>query len=281
MRDTHGPRALYLSVVFSLCLLAALLPAQDRVHLVKDGETLYSIARLYKVAVADILKANGLKDADSIRAGAKLRIPAAVEETFQHRVAEGETLYGIARSYGLDLEAIKKANPGAAKGPIFVGQQLSIPGRKPVPSSNAGKPQVSPAPSPPRPTSQPRPSPAVPDMGRLDWPVKGKIERLKGKLSGVSILAERGDIVRAVSLGTVVQAYAYRGYGQVVFVESPKGLMYFYGGHESLTVKVGDRVRPGSQLGVLGLDANQNRPIMYFGIYRGEQALDPRKQARE
>jgi LysM repeat protein len=44
-------------------------------HVVKAGETLSEIAAAYKTTTDAIVKANGLKDANSIRAGQKLFIP--------------------------------------------------------------------------------------------------------------------------------------------------------------------------------------------------------------
>lgn len=44
-------------------------------HIVKDGETLGSISRLYGASVQAIVAANDLKNADSIKAGQKLVIP--------------------------------------------------------------------------------------------------------------------------------------------------------------------------------------------------------------
>lgn len=47
-----------------------------REHVVKSGETVWAISKKYGVSVADVLKANNLKDASKVRIGAKLRIPA-------------------------------------------------------------------------------------------------------------------------------------------------------------------------------------------------------------
>ena len=44
-------------------------------HVVKSGETLSEIARAYKANVAAILKANDIRDANTIRVGQKLFIP--------------------------------------------------------------------------------------------------------------------------------------------------------------------------------------------------------------
>lgn len=47
------------------------------VHIVRSGDTLYRIATRYKVDVADIAKANGLKNANRLRLGQQLVIPGA------------------------------------------------------------------------------------------------------------------------------------------------------------------------------------------------------------
>jgi LysM repeat protein len=44
-------------------------------HVVQSGQTLSAIAKAYKVTPGAIIKANGLKDANSIRVGQKLFIP--------------------------------------------------------------------------------------------------------------------------------------------------------------------------------------------------------------
>lgn len=56
-----------------MCLAAARAAAR---HTVKKGETLSLIARHYRVPMRRIMAANGLKDANKIRSGMTLIIPA-------------------------------------------------------------------------------------------------------------------------------------------------------------------------------------------------------------
>jgi LysM repeat protein len=117
-------------------------------HTVVTGETLYSIATKYSVSVDALKKANpGLTS--SISLGQVLNMPvkgAATttqksttttttnKETIEHKVASGETLYSIARKYGVSVEDIKKSNPGL--GALKVGQVVKVAGAETVASTS-------------------------------------------------------------------------------------------------------------------------------------------------
>jgi len=112
-------------------------------HFVEKGETLYSIAAKYKVSTGEILNANpGITSKLDI--GQKLNIPnqpnpevvKAQEERKQeekdyifHTVAKGETLYSIAQTNGVNIEAITSINPGLTQY-LAVGMEIKIPKSK-------------------------------------------------------------------------------------------------------------------------------------------------------
>jgi LysM repeat protein len=108
-------------------------------HVVQRGETLYSIARRYGTSVSAIVSANGLRNANYIWAGQRLRIPAGggggssrgggslPSGGTVHVVQRGETLAGIAYRYGTTVAAIASANGLRNPNFIWVGQRLSIP----------------------------------------------------------------------------------------------------------------------------------------------------------
>jgi LysM repeat protein len=119
-------------------------------HVVKPGETLYSIARYYGVDPMAIANANGIVNPNMIYAGQPLTIPGGSDmpvygyepvQTWDtpvqgygakggctHVVAPGETLYGIASAYGVSVGAIMQANGLGNPDVIFAGQTLAIPG---------------------------------------------------------------------------------------------------------------------------------------------------------
>jgi cell wall-associated NlpC family hydrolase len=71
---------LCLFAVVSTLLWAAVADAQ-RVVVVRENDTVWSLAKRYGVLPQDIVKANGLKNPDSLTPGSRLKIPAAVKPT--------------------------------------------------------------------------------------------------------------------------------------------------------------------------------------------------------
>ena len=100
-------------------------------HLVKAGETLYSIAKKYGLSVRSIQRANPKIERRNLRVGSTIKIPKRIgEETINknpiHEVRPKETLYGLAKKYGVSVESIKKANGGLSEG-LKIGSKIVIP----------------------------------------------------------------------------------------------------------------------------------------------------------
>lgn len=99
------------------------------VHTIRQGETVYSIARTYQVSPDEILKLNP-SAAAGIRTGDILRIPqkqgGAQAERF-HTIAAGETLYRLTKTYQVSAEDICKANPGLTAENFKTGMVVRIP----------------------------------------------------------------------------------------------------------------------------------------------------------
>lgn len=132
------------------------------VHRVAAKETMFSIARHYNVSVDDIKTWNNLKDG-SLSVGQEILIrqqvatspsvvaPAAVPAAAKtHTVAAKETLYSIARMYGMSVAQLKEWN-SITTDELKLGQILSVaaptPGSQPVVPVIAATPAITPTPS--------------------------------------------------------------------------------------------------------------------------------------
>jgi septal ring factor EnvC (AmiA/AmiB activator) len=94
------------------------------------------------------------------------------------------------------------------------------------------------------------------------------------------VTGERGEPVRSLTQGTVISAGPYRGFGRVAIVQAAGGYLYVYGGCESLSVKEGDRISPGTEIGKLGIDAVSEKPQLFFLVFLKDEPVDPAKAPR-
>ncbi len=102
-------------------------------YTVKAGDTLYSIAKKYKLTVAALAKANNITNYNLIRVGQVLTIPGTSAPTpppattVKYTVKAGDTLYSIASKHKTTVSAIASANNITNVNLISVGQVLNIP----------------------------------------------------------------------------------------------------------------------------------------------------------
>lgn len=101
-----------------------------RAHTVTQGETWLGIARRYGITAAALATANPQVDPERIRTGQVLQIPGAVPAPAAarrtHVVGQGDTLWSIARRYGVAAEQIRTVNRLPDER-VRIGQTLIIP----------------------------------------------------------------------------------------------------------------------------------------------------------
>lgn len=118
--------------------------------------------------------------------------------------------------------------------------------------------------------------------GQAIWPVRGPLlhrfgDSISGELrwKGMVIGAPEGTQVKAVADGRVLLADWLQGYGLVVVVEHGKGDMSLYGYNQSALVNVGDQVKAGQPVALVGNSGGQERPGLYFEIRRQGRTVNP------
>jgi septal ring factor EnvC (AmiA/AmiB activator) len=124
------------------------------------------------------------------------------------------------------------------------------------------------------------------DIGRLDWPVEGRILYRFGRdtlpsggvirWNGIGIGAPEGAPVKAVEGGRVALVQRLSTYGLTVVVEHGNGYYSLYMQLQSASVEVGQTVAKGAAVGTVGGGNTDYGPHLHFEI-RGENqiALDP------
>ena len=108
---------------------------QTTTYTVQYGDTLSSIARRYSTTVQELIAMNNLADANQVRWGQTLKVPAAKQPAQSgqpaasrtYAVKAGETLYSIATRYGVTVAAVMQANNISNPNQIYAGQVLQIP----------------------------------------------------------------------------------------------------------------------------------------------------------
>ena len=101
------------------------------VYTVREGDTLWNIAKNFGTTVNDIARYNGLVDTDVLYPGQKLRIfvPDTNTNTSVPKwyvVRPGDTLSRIAEKYGTTLQRLMWLNDIAVPDLIYPGQRLRI-----------------------------------------------------------------------------------------------------------------------------------------------------------
>lgn len=106
-------------------------------HTIVSGETLWSLARKYDVSEAELKRLNPMLET-SFPAGAAIRVPVKEENIggaepvnedafLKHEVRPGETLFGLAARYNMDIPEIRKFNPQLENRNLVRGEIILIP----------------------------------------------------------------------------------------------------------------------------------------------------------
>lgn len=118
------------------------------IHKVEKGRSLYAIARIYNMDVNSILAEND-EAIDGLKHGQELKIPfeslmpkqsTAIDTNkyMYHKIAKGETIYGITKKYAIDEKKLASYNPTVSNG-LKEGEYLIIGEKK---KNNSTKPVV-------------------------------------------------------------------------------------------------------------------------------------------
>ncbi len=125
------------------------------------------------------------------------------------------------------------------------------------------------------------------------WPVEGgwissgfgvRADPFNGHQSvheGVDIASRMGSPVLAVGDGLVTHSGEKSGYGLLVEVTHESGLITRYAHTSAALVKVGDRVRKGQEIALVGSSGSSTGPHLHFEVVRNGSAVNPMRYLQQ
>lgn len=189
-----------------------------------------------------------------------------------HVVGENETLWRIAKAYGIDMQEIVRAND-LKDTTVQVGQKLLMPGATERVEVEKYRP--------------PKTGEKFKLKESFGYPCVGRIVAgfgsAKGehKLEGVEFSVGRAAKVVASRTGEVVLvAGKFPGYGGVVILQHGPSYRTFYGYLAETPLRVGDAVAKGEIIGTTGEEPRSGKSRLHFRVYEGETAVNPLEHLR-
>lgn len=213
--------------------------SHSSIHIVKPGETLYSIAWQYGLDYSEIARWNHIRVPYNIFPTQKLQVKPP-SKTVSNR-AEKNKPAGYNKK---KKKAEKKKKAKKKKSSRVIGHAI-----------NNVK------------------------IVSWSWPVKGKILRgfsaaSSGK-KGIAIKGKRGQKIRAAASGKVV--YSGGGllrYGKLIIIKHNKSFLSAYAHNDKLLVKEGEWVKANQPIATMG-SSGTNRTMLHFEIRKNGKPVNP------
>lgn len=232
-----------------LCVLLLLLGAcattydkTGRVHHVRRGDTLWTIADFYHVDPQKLAELNGVEDPAQVQVGSTMHIPPQHEREFKLvGDAEPQAKPRFAR------QSRRQQQNAARAGAVVAGQQ------------NAK---------------------IETNHSLFQWPVPGSVISEFGMRSGrrhdgVDITGKIGDPIHAAGSGQAVFVGTMRGYGNLILLRHDDDYFTAYAHNSKNLIKKDQNVKAGQLIAKLGQTGRATGPHLHFEVRKGQYARNP------
>lgn len=253
-------------------------------HIVQRGETLSSIADKYNMKKIALIRLNRLKPPYRIfinqrliiipkEAGLPKNPPRAVvvdsgdvtvRETAPAAAENHDDTHGAyTPTMGSGVVGSPTESPYATQTPLESGEG-EVEGHTVSSTTTHEPPQHPPA------------------SGSMTWPVRGQVIKGFGpdatghRNDGINITAPQGTPVQSVNAGTVAHVGNHTsGFGNLVLIKHNDGKISVYGHLDKASVKAGDAVSSGQNIGTVGTSGGVAQPQLHFELRQGKKPLNP------
>ena len=225
-----------------------------------------------------------------------------------YEVKPGDSLAKIARSNGVSVDALKKAN-GMQTASIRIGQKLVIPAGGGAVETSTDKTQTASIPvnkekkiktAEKKPEAYKAPvktvsvteaaeksditdeAPESTGIGKYRWPVRGAViagygANVEGNRNdGIDISVPEGTPIKAAENGVVIYAgSSLKELGNAVLVRHDDGTVTVYGHAGDLNVQRGQKIQRGQTVATSGMSGNATRPKVHFEVRKNATPVNP------
>jgi len=184
-----------------------------------------------------------------------------------HTVERGQTLWRISKTYGVEMQLIAEYNDIYDPDLIYEGQELFIPSVDEtrdvaVPGDDTEIGEI------------------ILNKGLFLWPTEGLVYSLFGMRwgrmhRGIDISGKTGTPVLAARDGSVTFAGVKGGYGNIVILSHQEDYETRYAHLSSIKASVGDTVKTGDVIGLMGSTGRSTGPHLHFEIRKDDTARNP------
>jgi len=197
----------------------------------------------------------------------------------EYVVQRGDTLYSVARRFGVSVEELARANGIDDPSALSVGRRLVVPGHTRLAHvvEGAGGKRCAVDDDARRAAHQ-----QAEDEASLEfeWPLQGGVtscfgERHSRPHEGIDVQVPDGTRIYAAESGKVIYSGRLGGYGQLVVLKHAGPYSTVYAHLSERNVDVGEFVEKGAEIGESGSSGNATGPHLHFEIRRSQRPTDP------
>jgi len=232
---------------------------QISVYVVREGDSISEIAKMFSVNVNTIIWANDIGNGEIIREGQQLVILPV--SGLEYTVKKGDTTTSIAKKYSGNVDEILEFNNIKDESSLITGNTIIIPGGKKTTPRYSKKSSVKVV----RGTNVPAYD------GYYARPVNNKGRKSQGLhgYNAVDLPAPYGTPIVASASGRVViskNSGWNGGYGIYIVIEHDNGTQTLYSHNSGNIVKRGQRVVQGQVIGYIGSTGRSTGPHVHFEV---------------
>ncbi len=253
--------------------------AWDGAYTVKQGDSVYAIARTHKVSPVLLQQNNGITDASKMKPGTVLKVPGSAVAATATPIPVAAPVSQVA---GASVTTSTPRTVQSPTRPTIINQQqvAALPPSEPAITAPSADTEAA---VKPKGTDVASAGTSAMPAGKFRWPVKGRVIASYGPIAGtsthndgVNIAVPLGQDVLAAEQGVVAYAGSQlKGYGNLILIRHDNGWVTAYAHNEELLVQRGDKIRRGQPIAKAGKTGSVDQPQVHFELRQGQKPVDP------